>query len=310
MTKTQTKFYYLSIFLLSLIAFIFFLIIYFFSFVSISIYPKIIIIYALSLLLAAIITHAYTLTSSAISDAMTTLRRLSRAENLSNPLLLRLSTEAPGTYHHSMNVSNLAQRAAKIIGADSLLVRVASYYHDIGKLSEPKVFVENQSQNEIPDEENGAWIRNNAKKILSHVGNGCKIAKDAGLPPEIIDIIAQHHGDTKALYFFERAKERGLKIKKTDFSYPGPKPQSKEAAIVMLADCVEASARAQKDINKESINSLVRNIIEEKYKEGQLDFANFTDMEIIKIKESLSETLLTIYHQRISYDSEHAHNRV
>lgn len=304
MTKKQTKFLYLSIFLLSVLIFIFFLIIHFLSYISIDIIYKLIIFYIFSMILAAIVTYAYTLTSSAISDAMATLRRLSRAENLSNPLMLRLSAEAPGTYHHSMNVSNLAQRAAKSVGADSLLVRIAAYYHDIGKLADPKIFVENQSQNEIPHEEDGPWIRNNVKKILAHAADGVKIAKEAGLPEEITSIISEHHGTTRALYFFERAKERGLKIRKTDFSYSGPKPQSKESAIIMLADCVEAAARAQKDISKDSINALVKSTIEEKMKEGQLSRSNFSDEDLLRIKESLSDTLLTIYHQRISYDKD------
>ena len=302
MTKSQRKFFWSSVLLLSALIFVFLVITYFLSFVSMPTGLKFLIFLVLSALLAVIITYAYTLTSSAISDAMTTLRRLSRAENLSNPLMLRLSSEAPGTYHHSMNVSNLAQRAAKSINVDSLLVRIAAYYHDIGKLSDPKVYIENQSQSEIPHDENGAWIRNNVKKILAHVSEGVRIAREAGLPDEITELIAEHHGNTKALYFFEKAKEKGLKIRKTDFSYPGPKPQSKEAAIIMLADCVEAAARAQRDISREAIANLVRNTIEEKLKEGQLSRAHFTDNDILKIKDSLTETLLTIYHQRISYE--------
>lgn len=302
MTNSQKKFFYTSASLLSVLIFIFFIIIYSLSFVSLLIWLKLIIFLFLSILLAIIVTYAYTLTSSAISDAMTTLRRLSRAENLSNPLMLRLSTEAPGTYHHSMNVSNLAQRAAKAIGADSLLVRIAAYYHDIGKLKDPKIFIENQNRNEIPHDENGPWIRNNVKKILSHVDEGIKIAREAGLPDEITSIIAEHHGNTKALYFFEKAKEKGLKIRKTDFSYSGPKPQSRESAIVMLADCVEAAARAQKDISRQGITDLIRSTVDEKIKEGQLSRSNLTDNEISSVVDSLRDTLLTIYHQRISYD--------
>ena len=302
MTKSQKKFFISSTLVLSLLILVFFTIVYFISYmVSVS-WLKPVLLILLSFLLAIIVTYAYTLTSSAISDAMTTLRRLSRADNLSNPLMLRLSSEAPGTYHHSMNVSNLAQRAAKAIGADSLLVRTAAYYHDIGKLAEPKVYVENQSQNEIPHDENGSWIRNNVKIIISHVVEGKKIAQDAGLPDEITSIITEHHGTTKALYFYERAKERGLKIKKTDFSYAGPKPQSKESAIVMLADCVEAAARAIKDVSREGITQLVKSTIQEKIREGQMARSSLTDKELILIGDSLSDTLLTIYHQRISYD--------
>lgn len=308
MTKTQKKFFYLSVLILSSAFFVFFLIVYFIGLTSAALTVKLAIWLFLALALGVMTTYGYTLTSSAISDAMTTLRRMSRAENLSNPLIMRLSTEAPGTYHHSMNVSNLAQKAAKSIGADSLLVRVASYYHDLGKLSDPKLFVENQSDNEIPHDETSLWIRTNAKKIISHVEHGVKIAKDAGLAPEIIDIISEHHGTSRALYFFERAKERGLKIRKSDFLYPGPKPQTKESAIIMLADCVEATARAQKDHDKETIKNLVITSIEDKIKEGQLERASLSEIELGLVKDSFIDTLMTIYHQRISYKN-NAENR-
>lgn len=301
MTKTQTKFYFLSVLLLSVIIYIFFLLVYFVSFLDVAIFFKLLIWLFLSVVLAITISYAYIVTSSTISDAMTTLRRMSRVENLSHPLILRLSSEAPGTYHHSINVSNLAHKAAKAINADTLLARVSSYYHDIGKLSNPKVFIENQSGDEIPDEENSSWIRNNAKLIISHVEQGVKIAKDNNLPDDIVQVIGEHHGTTRALYFYEKAREHKLKIKKIDFSYHGPIPQSRESAIVMLCDCVEAAARAIQPINKDLINQLVNNTIEEKVKEGQLKRSNLNEEDLLKIKSSLVDTLINIYHQRISY---------
>ncbi len=303
MKKTQTKFFRYSVAILSMVILVFIFISYSISFSIHSYLLKFAFWLILSVLLSFIITYGYTLTSSSISDAMATLRRMIRAENLSNPLLMRLSSEAPGTYHHSLNVSNLAQRAAKSIGADSLLVRVAAYYHDLGKLNEPKVFVENQSEKELLQEENSAtWIRSNAKKIISHVEQGVKLAKEAKLPEEIIDIIAEHHGNSKVLYFYTKAKEKGLKIRKSDFAYPGPKPQSPESAIIMLADCVEAWARTIHPINKDNISEIVSSTIEEKLKENQLSRSGLSEIELSKIKSSLIDTLLIIYHQRISYD--------
>ncbi len=304
MKQTKTKFFLLSSAILSVIIFIFYFLSYFIVINVVSWPQKILLWLILSVILACAITIGYSITSSAIADAMTTLRRMLRADNLSHPLIMKLSSEAPGTYHHSINVSNLAQRAAKSIGADSLLVRTAAYYHDLGKLSDPKIFVENQSQKELLLEENSSmWIRSNAKKIISHVEKGVKIAKEAGLPDEIIDIIAEHHGSSRALYFYSRAQEKGLKIKKSDFSYSGPKPQSKESAIVMLADCVEASIRAKQPITKEIITQITSDIIEDKIKEEQLNLSGLSQRDLQTIKSSLIDTLNTIYHQRISYDT-------
>jgi len=302
MKKTKTKFFYYSISVLALFIFIFIFISYVAS-ASVSSHGiKIAIWLAISIIMAIAITYGYTLTSSTIADAMFTLRRMIRAENLSNPLLLRLSSEAPGTYHHSLNVSNIAQKAAKAIGANSLLVRVASYYHDIGKLNDPNLYVENQSPSEFLVEENSAaWIRSNAKKIISHVESGVKIAKEAKLPNDIIDIISEHHGDSKALYFYRRAQEKKLKIRASDFVYSGPKPSSKESAIIMLADCIEAHARAVQPDNTEAVNSIVEETVKDKLNEKQLKDSGLTTKEIITVSNVMKEALLAIYHQRINY---------
>ncbi len=303
MKKAQTKFFYYSIFILALFLLLFNFISYFISISTNLFMIKVLFWAILSLIFATFITYGYALTSSTIADAMFTLRRMHRAENLSNPLLLRLANEAPGTYHHSINVSNLAQHAARAIKADSLLVRVASYYHDIGKLNEPKLFVENQSQTDFLEEEASAlWIRSNAKKIISHVASGNKIATDSQLPEDIIEIISEHHGDSKALYFYAKAKDRGLKIKKSDFAYPGPKPSSKESAIIMLADCVEASAKAKQPSDKKDIAQIVDSIIEEKVNEKQLINCGLSSGDLKKVSMALKESLSSIYHKRVEYE--------
>lgn len=256
-----------------------------------------IIIFALAT--SIILTLLFSTYGELLSNLTSTLRRMSRLENFSHPLLLKLAYEAPGTFHHSINVSILAQKAAKAIGADSYLVRVGAYYHDIGKLADPIIYVENQSGEEIPKDENAESIRNNAKKIIAHVKEGVRIAEEHHLPEEIINLILEHHGTTRALYFFEKAKERGLKIRKTDFRYNGPEPQNKEAAVLMLADSCEAAARAIPDLTFDKIMEIVDNTIAEKNKEKQFAKTNLSETDLVMIAESLTKTLRSIYHQRI-----------
>jgi len=226
-------------------------------------------------------------------------QRVYRFESLSHPLLLRLSYEAPGTFHHAINVSILAQKAAKKIGADSLLVRVASYYHDIGKLENPIQYIENQAGNEIPRDENAESIHREANKIIGHVKKGMEIARQYHLPEELIEIISEHHGSTRVLYYYEKAKEQGLRIKRTDFKYEGPAPQSRESAILMLADSCEAATRAIPNLTSMIIAETVNATCEDKISEKQLNNCGLTPHEIAAVKTSLTETLDSIYHQRI-----------
>lgn len=305
MAKTKFEYKYLLIFSFVLSFFIFIIfVVATYTVQSAELYGflKYFIIYCFSLIAAISIALGISILSSTISDAMFSLRRMSRLENLSNPLLMRLSAEAPGTYHHSLNVSNIAQKACKKIGADSLLVRVASYYHDIGKLESPLEFIENQSSTDIPQDESAETIRNNSKKIIAHVENGVSIAKENNLPEDIIDIIAEHHGTTRTLYFYEKAKERGLKIKRTDFRYKGPTPQTKESAILMLADCVEATIRSEKNLTKETITNIVNSSIKERELDNQFKNSSLTENELAKVHSSMIGTILSIYHQRISYE--------
>ncbi|MFA7244377.1 MAG: HDIG domain-containing metalloprotein [Patescibacteria group bacterium] len=306
MKKIKIEIKYLAVFsmLLACVFFVSFLIVNSINNYFDSLAVRILLMAILAIVFSVIISYGLSILSTTVKDAMITLRRMLTVQNLSNPLLMKLAEKAPGTYHHSMNVSNIAQNAARKIGANSLLVRTASYYHDIGKLKDPGTFIENQSHNEIPQDENAEYIRNIAKRIISHVTEGIKVAKDNSLPEEIIDLIAEHHGTTRVLYCFEKAKERGLKIKRTDFRYPGPVPQSPESVILMLADCVEAAARASENLSHATIKKIVESTIEEKLAEKQIGRANISETNLAKIKNSLIESLDAIYHQRIKLEQE------
>ncbi|OQA04040.1 MAG: hypothetical protein BWY68_00546 [bacterium ADurb.Bin400] len=301
MKKTISKYSYLIALIVVLLSFAFFLIThYLIVMIDPSISLTMAIFFLSSVLLSAIATTGMLVLNPVLTEAVFISRRMHRFESLSNPLLVKLSTEAPGTYHHSMNVSNLAQKAAKSINADSLLVRTAAYYHDIGKLANPRFYVENQSSLEIPLDDPAA-IQENVQAIISHVKEGVAIAQKHGIPEGVIDLIAQHHGTTKVVYFYEKAKEQGIKVKHTDFRYPGPKPLSKEAAILMLSDSVEAAARALPDLSDNNIKALVEKTVKERTSDNQLKNAHFTDKEIATITESLTNSLISIHHQRIQY---------
>lgn len=228
-------------------------------------------------------------------------RSFLRFQSLSHPLLLKLSLEAPGTYHHSLMVANLSYQAAKEINADAILARVGSYYHDIGKLEDPKIFIENQEIPQTINSKNIKAIKSRAKKIIDHVNYGLRLAKKHNLPPKIMGFIAEHHGTTVPLYFFNAAKEIDPKIKLSDFTYPGPKPLSPESAIVMLSDAIEATLRLIKDINKEEITKTVNRIVDERVSQKQLELSGLNKLEIKKIKDSYIKTLSNIHHQRINY---------
>jgi putative nucleotidyltransferase with HDIG domain len=219
------------------------------------------------------------------------------------PLLKRLLIEAPGTYHHSILVGNLAEAAADAIGADSLLVRVGAYYHDVGKLRRPYFFVENQITNDNPHEKLEPTL--STLIITSHVRDGVELARSYGVPSCVIDIIEQHHGTDLVRYFYlqasEQVEEEKESLKKSDFSYPGPKPQSKEAALVMLADSVEAAARAIGQPSSARLEALVSTMLKERLEGGQLDETNLTLRDLDKIKTAFLKVLGGIFHHRIKY---------
>ena len=231
---------------------------------------------------------------------LTTMHLLELA-NPTQPLLRRLLMEAPGTYHHSIMVGNLAERAAEVIGADSLLVRVAAYYHDIGKLERPWAFIENQADTlgNIHDTLDPA---ESARIIAAHVTDGSKLAERAGLPPRIREMIPQHHGTRTISFFYQQASEQTPEtVDAALFTYPGPRPQSREAAILMLSDSTEAAARAARDHSREAVEHLVERIIRQRLEEGQFDDCNLTLRDLTQIKQSFVTLLTGIYHPRIPY---------
>ncbi|HEX2194132.1 MAG TPA: HDIG domain-containing protein [Candidatus Limnocylindria bacterium] len=232
-----------------------------------------------------------------------TVFQLLELANPSSRLLRRLLLETPGTYHHSVMVGNLAERAAETIGADPLLARVAAYYHDIGKMKNPLAFIENQAGARNIHDDLTAEV--SARIIASHIRDGIDLGYEHGLPVQIIGFIPQHHGTSVMSYFYGKAlREVGGNaevVNRDGFRYPGPKPQSREAAILMLADGVEASVRSLDDKDERSIRAMVDRIVDARLDDGQLDDADLTLKNIAQIKEAFVQQLLGMYHSRIKY---------
>jgi len=214
-------------------------------------------------------------------------------------LLKELSNKAPGTFHHSLNVANLAESCANEVGANAMLIRVGALYHDIGKMKNPTYFIENQSTGINPHDELSA--KESARIIIEHVIAGIEIAKKYNLPDRVIDFIRTHHGTTMVYYFYIKEKELLSEVDKSDFLYPGPKPFSKETAILMMCDSVEAASKSLKEPTSTKIDSFVENIINKQIDEGQFLNANITFKEIQSIKKVLKHKLANIYHLRIEY---------
>ncbi|TDU40184.1 hypothetical protein BXY82_2228 [Gelidibacter sediminis] len=214
-------------------------------------------------------------------------------------LLKELSNKAPGTFHHSLNVANLAEASANEIGANAMLVRVGALYHDIGKMKNPTYFTENQSTGLNPHDELSA--QESAAIIFSHVLDGIEIAKKNNLPDRVIDFIRTHHGTSMVYYFYMKEKEIDIATDADDFRYPGPKPFSKETAILMMCDSVEAASKSLKDPSSTKINHFVENIINKQMEDGQFLNANITFKEIESIKKILKNKLANIFHLRIEY---------
>ncbi|NLK43291.1 MAG: HDIG domain-containing protein [Tissierellia bacterium] len=235
-----------------------------------------------------------------VFSVLTTIKLL-ELSNPNQPLLKRLLLEAPGTYHHSILVGNLAESAAESVSANPLLARVGAYYHDIGKTVRPFYFAENQFGIENPHDK--LQPMQSTEIITSHTTDGISLGKDEKLPKEILDIIEQHHGDTLVAYFYHKARElnKDIDISADEFRYRGRKPQTKEAAIVMLADSSEAAVRSIKDINKEKIEDMVRKVVKGKLNDGQLDECDITLKEIEIVIDSFVKVLTGIYHDRIEY---------
>lgn len=227
--------------------------------------------------------------------------KLNDLGNPEKPLLKRLMFEAPGTYHHSLMVGNLAEAACIRIGADNQLARVGAYYHDIGKLKRPDYFFENQMGVNPHD---ALMPSESAEVLRGHVYYGLEIAKQYRLPPDIRDIIAQHHGTTLAGIFYNKAKELDPDAKEDDYRYPGPKPESKEAGIVMLADSCEAAVRSLDEKDEASIRAMVTKIVRGKMTDGQLDSCNLSFRELGELIDAFVTMQESYFHKRIKYDKE------
>ncbi|MDD6795022.1 MAG: HDIG domain-containing protein [Clostridiaceae bacterium] len=239
-----------------------------------------------------------------VFDIVTTLKLL-ELSNPNSPLLRKLLMEAPGTYHHSMLVANIAEMAAEEVKADPVVTRIGAYYHDIGKTKRPYFFKENQLSNENPHDKINPAL--SASIIIAHAKDGLELAKEYKLPKVIQDMIIQHHGTTLVKYFYYTLKnslEENEEIDEKDFRYPGPKPSTKEAAILMLADSVEAAVRSINEPTKEKIEEMVNNIIKDKLNSGQLDECDLTLKDLGKIRVCFLTALNGIYHQRIEYPTE------
>jgi putative nucleotidyltransferase with HDIG domain len=219
--------------------------------------------------------------------------------DLNRPLLRRLSLEAPGTYNHTISMANMVEVACTAIGANGLLARVGTYYHDIGKLRKPQYFVENQlgrnPHDKLKPSTSAAIIRN-------HVREGLELAEESHLPRAIARFIPEHHGTAQIAYFLEKAKERdGNGVNPAEFVYPGPIPQSAETAVCMLADGVEASARVLQDPTPEKIRELIDHIVRQRIEQGQLRDAPLTLKQLDIIKEQFARVLIGQYHNRTDY---------
>jgi putative nucleotidyltransferase with HDIG domain len=225
--------------------------------------------------------------------------------NLDRPILRRLMIEAPGTYHHSVVIGTLVEAAASEIGANPLLARVCGYYHDIGKIKKPLYFIENQRGKNKHDKLAPSM---SSLILIAHVKDGVEIAKKNKLGHVILDTIKQHHGTSLIKFFYEKAKQRRGEdsVNIDDFRYPGPKPQTREAGLVMLADAVEAASRTLENPTPSRIQGLVQNLINKIFSDGQLDSCELTLKDLHNIAKSFNKILTGIHHHRIEYPEQRA----
>ncbi|MGB3341905.1 MAG: HDIG domain-containing metalloprotein [bacterium] len=224
--------------------------------------------------------------------------------NLNLPMFKEMAMETPGTYHHSIIVGSLAEAASRTIGADPILARVGAYYHDIGKLKKPEYFIENQIGVKNPHDNLKPQM--STLIIISHVKEGVEMAKKMKLPKKLIDIIEQHHGTTAIELFYNKALDKTPDISMDTFRYPGPKPKTKESAVVMLADTVEAAARSEKNITVTKLQRLLKDNIEKKFADGQLDECPITRHDLESIKTAFLSILTGVFHPRVEYEQNNA----
>ncbi|NOX97052.1 MAG: HDIG domain-containing protein [Nitrospirae bacterium] len=229
--------------------------------------------------------------------------------DINQPILKRVKNEAPGTYQSSLVVANLAESAAQDVGANALLAKVGSYYHDIGKINKASYFIENQKLAQDKHEKLNPTM--SSLILISHVKEGVELARKNKLPEVIIDIVRQHHGTTLASFFYQQAVEEDerQKVNKDTFRYPGPKPQTREAAIVMLADSVEAASRTLSEPTPGRIKNLVKKVINNKFIDYQLDESNLALSDLHQISETFTQILISMFHTRIEYPDEELNER-
>lgn len=228
--------------------------------------------------------------------------KLIELSNPNHPLLKKILIEAPGTYHHSVMVANLADTACESIGANGLLARVGAYYHDIGKTVRPAYFIENQHGEKNPHDT--LPPERSRDIIIAHAEDGAQLLEKHKMPSEIVDIARQHHGTSLLKFFLFKAKEEGQEVEEAAYRYAGPKPQTKEIAIISIADSVEAAVRSMKDPTTEKISQLVQAIVSDKLQDGQFDECDLSMKELTVIQKTICETLNGIFHSRIEYPDE------
>jgi len=250
--------------------------------------------------LAPMLAYGFILLFDSVFDVASEFK-LIELSDLNHPLLKMFAMRAPGSYHHSLQVSTLAEAAAEAIGANALLVRVGAYYHDIGKMFMPEYFVENQRGGKNPHDKLAPRI--SALILLNHVRKGYEFARENGLPTVVCNFIVEHHGGSLMKFFYEKAKEqaKGEDVLESDFRYPGRRPQTKETGILMLADSVEAMVRSIKEPTIGKIRNAVRNLVEEKIHDGDLDDCPLTMKDLRIIVDTFSAVLMGIHHERLEY---------
>jgi putative nucleotidyltransferase with HDIG domain len=223
--------------------------------------------------------------------------------DLNHPLLKRMIVEAPGTYHHSLVVSTLAESACEAIGANALLARVGCYFHDIGKIARSEYFMENEARRAASQHEKITPTMS-CLIIMNHIRDGIELGRRYNLRGPILQFIPEHQGTSIIYFFYKKAMDRaepGEHVSADDFRYPGPKPQSRETAVALLSDSTEAASRSLKEVTPESIRQAVRKIINDKFIDGQLDECNLTLRDLHKIQESFVQNLIAIFHTRVIY---------
>jgi putative nucleotidyltransferase with HDIG domain len=232
---------------------------------------------------------------------ITTDLTLLELSDFNSPLLRNLARNAPGTFNHSMTIGAMVENAAEVIGANQILARIGAYYHDIGKLANPEGYVENQMDNNNLHE--ALDPLESAKLIIGHVTKGIELAKKNGIPQEVIDFIPMHHGTLVVTYFYEKAKEKygEDQVVKDDYRYPGPKPNTKETALLMLADACESAVRAMEEPDLKKVTNMVSNLIQQRIDDGQLNEAPITLGDIDKIRGTFINILVGQHHKRIKY---------